>query len=410
LLKWIPVVAKTYSSWDVERFVPEEHSSTRGDFARDRGRLLHSSALRRLAAKTQVLSPTAGLDFARNRLTHSLEVAQIGRELANRLGLNADVVETACLAHDIGHPPFGHNGEKALSEWAKDCGGFEGNAQTFRLLARLEPKVHDALGESRGLNLTRASLLASVKYPWDSHTPDIDPSGREKFGVYDEDREVFHWARAGLAPRALTSEAHVMDFSDDVAYSVHDFEDAIVNGYLNPESLGPDASRDDVLGEMAHWVGDTSKDRLGEAWQRLESLSAWVRSFQSDRAHLAMLKNLTSTLIGRFASEAVMADAGAVASLEVPPATHDEIALLKGIVAVHVMSHTARQPLYLHQRGVVKALADALWEEPTHLDPIFAADFLHATTENQKRRVIVDQVASMTDQSAMVAYERLGFA
>jgi len=106
------VEAKTYEQEDRERFVPEVPSSTRSDFARDRGRLLHSSALRRLAAKTQVLSPSQGLDFARNRLTHSLEVAQIGRELASRLGLNADVVETACLAHDIGHPPFGHNGEK----------------------------------------------------------------------------------------------------------------------------------------------------------------------------------------------------------------------------------------------------------------------------------------------------------
>ena len=117
------MAAKTYSDFDRERFVPETHSSTRSDFARDRGRILHSSALRRLAAKTQVLSPTAGLDFARNRLTHSLEVAQIGRELANRLGLDADVVETACLAHDLGHPPFGHNGEKALSEWATECAG-----------------------------------------------------------------------------------------------------------------------------------------------------------------------------------------------------------------------------------------------------------------------------------------------
>ena len=404
------MAAKVYTAFDRERFVPETHSSSRSDFARDRGRLLHSSALRRLAAKTQVLSPTAGLDFARNRLTHSLEVAQIGRELANRLGLDADVVETACLAHDLGHPPFGHNGERALSEWATECGGFEGNAQSFRLLVRLEPKAVDDHGVPRGLNLTRGSLLASIKYPWSADQPDIDPSGREKFGVYADDREVFEWARQGLPPRRLTLEAEVMDFSDDVAYSVHDFEDAIVNGYLDPAALASERDRADILHDMATWVGTASPDSLTAAWERLAAVPGWVTRFAPSRAQLASLKNLTSTLIGRFALTARVDTVDGLDSLVVPADTRDEIALLKGLVAVHVMSHTARQPIYHHQRDVLKALATALERDPQLMDAVFQADFSAARSDAQRQRVVVDQVASLTDQSAMALYERLDLA
>jgi dGTPase len=397
-------VARVYTATDTERFVPESHSSKRSDFARDRGRLLHSSALRRLAAKTQVLSPTAGLDFARNRLTHSLEVAQIGRELANRVGVDADVVETACLAHDIGHPPFGHNGEKALSDWAADSGGFEGNAQTFRLLVRLEPKVVDSRGVPRGLNLTRASLLASMKYPWGAEASETDASGREKFGVYDDDREVFDWVRNGMQGRQLSLEAQIMDFSDDVAYSVHDFEDAVVNGYVDPRMLVAHSHRDEVVHSMLTYAAGGNVEALRVAWDRLSSVPGWVTDFDARRSGLASLKNLTSTLIGRFAeSSSVIAGE----TLHVPEGTAAEIAVLKGIVSHHVMSHTARQPIYLEQRGQLSALATRFYNNPNELDPVFALDWAQAGDTDAKARVVVDQVASLTDQSALALHQRL---
>lgn len=407
-----------YGPADAERWMPEQHSSRRSDFARDRGRLLHSSALRRLAAKTQVLSPTAGLDFARNRLTHSLEVAQVGRELATSLGLDPDVVDTACLAHDLGHPPFGHNGERALNDWAANIGGFEGNAQTLRLLTRIEPKVFGHDGRSYGLNLTRASLDASTKYPWPQSQGVPDPSGRSKFGFYDDDAAAFEWMRGGSLDRVRCIEAQVMDLSDDIAYSVHDFEDAIVSGYLDVPALGARVDHDALVDAMFEWIGgEISHDELIAAFDRLHHLDDWTDTWNGSRRDLARLKNLTSQLIGRFAHEAVHATRAAHpqstlarfgAEVVIPRQTQAEIAVLKGIVAANVMSTNSRQPIYARQRELLSELADALWQAgPSELDTPFADDFTAAGGDAARQRVIVDQVASLTDQSAMAWHERV---
>jgi dGTPase len=414
----LPSAAPGYDPADSERWLPEQHSNRRSDFARDRARLLHSSALRRLAAKTQVLSPTAGLDFARNRLTHSLEVAQVGRELATSLGLDPDVVDTACLAHDLGHPPFGHNGERALNEWSSDIGGFEGNAQTLRLLTRIEPKVIDTTGRSFGLNLTRASLDASCKYPWPAAQGIPDPGGRMKFGFYDDDTAAFEWLRRGAPRRRRCVEAQVMDLSDDIAYSVHDFEDAVVNGYVDVAALGARVDHDSLVTAMHAWVGgELSRDELTEAFDRLQALPFWLESYDGSRFAQARLKNLTSQLIGRFAGSATQATRDSYpgdalmrfgASVVVAPDVIGEIAVLKGIVAAFVMTSDDRQPIYLRQREVLTGLADALWQAgPSELDRGFAADWASADDDAARRRVVVDQVASLTDQSAMAWHDRL---
>ncbi|WP_282824085.1 deoxyguanosinetriphosphate triphosphohydrolase [Gulosibacter sediminis] len=407
--------ASEYSLDDEARFLPEFHENRRrSSFARDRARLLHSSGLRRLALKTQVLSPTTGADFARNRLTHSLEVAQVGREIAGSLALDPDIVDTACLAHDIGHPPFGHNGERALNDWSTDIGGFEGNAQTLRLVSRLEPKVFDESGLAYGLNLTRASLDAACKYPWDRDTGLA--LGTRKFGVYDDDKPVFDWLRAGAPSGRKCIEAQVMDLSDDIAYSVHDLEDAVVEGFLPLTELEDAENREAILFNAVEWSGRKfDEGELGAAFDRLLTLPWWVHDYSAAARDRAALKNLTSQLIGRFAKASIAATLEAYGSenllirfgaeVIVPREIEAEIALLKGAVAGFVMSLPTRQPVYARQRELLTELLEALWATGTlHLEREFSDLFDEADDDAARRRVIVDQVASLTDQSALALH------
>ncbi|MEU1038403.1 deoxyguanosinetriphosphate triphosphohydrolase [Streptomyces sp. NPDC005551] len=410
-----------YDESAVERWAVEpDKRPGRTAFQRDRARVLHSAALRRLAGKTQVVTPgtrTRAWDASpRTRLTHSLECAQVGRELGAALGCDPDLVEAACLSHDLGHPPFGHNGEQALNEFAEDCGGFEGNAQSLRLLTRIEPKRFVRSEDSGelvgvGLNLTRAALDAATKYPWPRGGHPTDPAS-PKFGVYEDDRPVFDWVREGAPGTRTCFEAQVMDWSDDVAYSVHDVEDGLHAGHLDPNCLHADPERDAVFAvAVGRYVpADTDPAELAAALDRLLDQEWWPHGYDGSAVAQARLKDATSQLIGRFclaAEAATRAEYGTgrltryTAELVVPRETRLECAVLKAVADRYVIQRAEQELLRADQRIVVAELAEALTARaPDGLEPQFRAQFDEAPDDRARKRVIVDQIASLTDASA----------
>ncbi len=397
-----------YSDDDRARLVPEPPKGSgldrRSPFSRDRARVLHSAALRRLAGKTQVVGPGEGAEVSgapRTRLTHSLEVAQIGRGIAEDLGCDADIVDLAGLAHDIGHPPFGHNGETALNAILP----FEGNAQTLRILTRLELKIAGG-----GLNLTRASLDAATKYPW------VRAQGDRKYGAYAEDAPVLAWVREGAPARRRCLEAQVMDWADDVAYSVHDVEDGIVAGRIELAALGSPAEREVLVGLAArHFGGDPGAlAAAADDLYRMPVVAA-ARGVEvaSTAGHVA-LKRLTSELVARFvlaATDATRARYGDgalrryAAELVVPPAVGAEVALLKSVALRYVMSDPQRLAMQARQRELLTELATTLLAKaPDALDPVFAEAFVQAADDHGRTRVVIDQVALLTDQQAVARH------
>ena len=405
-----------------ERFLAEPAKDTgaqRSPYQRDRARVLHSAGFRRLATKTQVHSATwvaasgdaagGGDDFLRTRLTHSLEVAQIAREMGEQLGCEPDVVDTAGLAHDLGHPPFGHNGEDALDVVAQPCGGFEGNAQTLRVLTRLEAKVPGA-----GLNLTRASLDATCKYPW------FRRGTQRKYGAYPDDRAVFDWLREYAEPGRRCLEAQVMDWADDVAYSVHDVEDGFHSGYVEWGPLyGSAEERVALCTDVARVYSPESPDDLVEVLRELlaDPVLAPLSDYDGSHGAQTVLKRFTSVLTGRFVAAAVDATRAAYgdgplrrydADLIVPREVRARCALLKGIALRYVLRRRGVEPWYAQQRQVLTELVEVLADRaPDGLDPAFAPMWKAAPDDAARLRVVIDQVASLTDPAAMAWHQHL---
>lgn len=422
-----PVRAATrpaYGADDLARRVPERPKSAalpiaaglpgRSEFDRDRARILHSGSFRRLAGKTQVVAPDEGA-VPRTRLTHSLEVAQIARDIGGELGCDPDLADLAGLAHDIGHPPFGHNGETALNEIALAAGGFEANAQNLRLLTRLEPKVIGPDGACDGLNLTRASLDAVIKYPW--RRP---PSGG-KFGVYDDDLEVFRWVRR-TAPedRARSIESQVMDWADDVAYSVHDVEDGVVAGRIDLPRLKRDSDERLAVAAAAaaSYSTESAADLAGILGDLLDLPAVASRiGLAPGIGAASALKQLTSELTGRFVTGAVAQTRATygperlsryAASLEVPRLLAAEVAVLKAIAFHYVMGDPVHVALMARQRDMLAELVAAILRRgEVGLDPVFAGFYRSAADDAARLRVVVDQVSLLTDAQAVARHRQL---
>ena len=398
---------------------------TRKPFQKDRDRLIYTSALRRLAGVTQVVGPLEGHIF-HNRLTHTLEVAQIARRLAERLHaeysatfpeaaeLNPDVVEAAALAHDIGHPPYGHIAEKALNGLTRAAGGFEGNAQSFRILATLavyKPGV-------QGLNLTRATLNAVLKYPWfRGEGPANKP---DKWGAYETESDDFAFARGDtFDDQHKCLEADIMDHADAVAYSVHDVDDFHRAGLIPLERI-QDEITDHIADFKANGRGVTAGDvdtHEGALRSLVETLPPLQRhtGTQEDRA---TLRSLTARLIGDFVMPVKLkrAEDGHV-QLEVPGHRNVQMRFLQRLLWRYVIDSPRLATQQHGQRRVIEGLFRmyqlAIAKEQRALIPAaFLQQFDRIATgsaneEAEIVRMAADIVASLTDHQATRLYRRM---
>lgn len=404
---------------------------------RDRDRILYSSAFRRLAGVTQVVGPLEGHVF-HNRLTHTLEVAQIARRLAENLnemhpklatslgGIDPDVVEAAALAHDLGHPPFGHVAEKRLDHLARDAGapdGFEGNAQSFRIVTKLS--AHRASRYYRGLNLTRATLNAMLKYPWRRELRDKSSKRHHKFGAFKTELPDFAFARQGFGSSGTQSiEAAIMDYADGVAYSVHDFDDFARAGLITVEHLKHDPGSLDQF--LERWVATkrvtaaeakANRTRLGRLLSLVvPSEEPYSGSFE-DRAQR---RAIASRLIADYVRAPTLTADG----LTIPIEIRVEQAFLQRIVWEQVITAASLSTQQAGQRNIIDNLFNIYLNairtrDRTVVPPAYAIEVARLPTPSRKSRqatvaeirLAVDIIASMTDQQAYLIHARLsGFS
>ncbi|HWV35109.1 MAG TPA: dNTP triphosphohydrolase [Thermomicrobiales bacterium] len=393
----------------------------------DRDRILYSFALRRLSGITQVITP-AGSHPTHNRLTHTLEVAQIGRSLAERLlvlqpdtdfdalgGLDPDVVEAAALAHDLGHPPFGHVAETELDRLVRlgygVADGFEGNAQSFRILTRLLVRHRDR----DGLNLTRATLSASTKYPW---LRDIEREGPQKWGAYRSEAQELAWSRQHLPNQdARTIEADVMNWADDVAYAVHDLDDFFRVGAIPLDRLASDERERErfliAYGERRK-IDPADGEQQRRVFDGLLGFMPVTGPYQGSREDQARSRSLVSTLVHRYVTNTSVDASG----LRIEPLLREEVNLLKGVTWHYVIDSRALvTQRYGHTqliRSLFGMLADNAAEaktqgEMSRLLPVFYQQMVRDGGYDDAVivRAVADYISSMTESQVVDLHHRL---
>ncbi|GAA1111094.1 deoxyguanosinetriphosphate triphosphohydrolase [Streptomyces javensis] len=396
-----------YTEHDVQRWRAAETDHAGDPFVCDRARVLRSAAWRTLGGKTQCLD-AAEAPAVRVRLTHSLEVADIARAIGTPLGADPLLLETAGLAHDLGHPPFGHNGERALNELAQPCGGFEANAQSMRILSRLEPGTHAA----GGLNLTRAALDAACKYPWRRRP------GLAKFGAYHDDLPALMWVREQSPPRRPCLEAQITDWADDIANATGDIEDALRAGLITPAQLASRSERAAVADLAAHRMTTQPQAAVEHAaadLMNLPPMTALLAGHDGTTPARAALQHLSDQLIATFTQAAVTEtrrqyDGDSLtryrAELCVPGWARAQVAWLKALILRHVIHEPARRQRRNRQRELLAELfGSTLHRAPATLDPAFAHSWTTTDDDAARVRVVIDQLASLTETEALTRHQ-----
>ena len=438
--------------------VTNRQQDHRDPFQRDRARILHSASFRRLQSKTQVMG-SGQSDFYRTRLTHSLEAAQIGSGITAQLRgkypelcaahfpTTDSLIETICLAHDIGHPPFGHGGEVALNYMMRDHGGFEGNGQTLRIVARLE-----TFSEHYGMNLTRRTLLGLMKYPQliEKLSKVIKPECANNFrqlkaddwhppkGLYQDDQDIIDWVLAPLSTadrtlfqsmcfKSISSQSvssknltledknehnktrfksldcSIMELADDIAYGIHDLEDAIVTRVVN---------RDDFDREVIKKL-----QQIDDVWLQEYSATLTGKLF-SDHHHLQ--KDAIGGLVNYLITAIKLTDLNEQYDVNftepllrynatLSSVTAQALKIFKDFVYFYVIKLTSLQRLEYRGQQIVMELFEALSSDPMRLLPSNSAKRWQLAFDNKQnpQRVIADYIAGMTDDYATRLYQTL---